>query len=388
MDALEELIRLSEDKDGFQRYLGYHHTSLADPEIWDGASSPEIKVVEAASDLPDKQLSELLDEAHRIAHMASSGPHHALAVLFHDDTTFHSIGCQFDRSRWAFENHDERFAAAEAYYDFSEVYGMPSRCQTFEGVPGLTKAELVVRDGEFVRNLQTMLALSENFSIRVHDKVGVEKCIQMTLYLEDLPVSELAFQKGKLGSLKRWPVYRYVIFYHPESGRYDVVAGTKKERKCLSEAASHCLMRNGSPREVIHHGYDLASLLTKKTFDQGDGIYRVDVLALSVLNHGDNTEYRLKPSKEESCLYTSMEKKGLHSPLAGDVEVLEVKLKVYFSKAGPGQRNKKLTFRITAESAYLSHKLDEPEARLLLYKYLRLWKLERSVPQIPHGNLL
>ncbi len=142
-------------------------------------------------------------------------------------------------------------------------------------------------------------------------------------------------------------------------------------------------MRNGAPKEAKHYGYELKSLLKLRRFTMTDGIYSVEILALKVNNLGDKMIYWVEPTEDDDCLYTQMAKKSEHSPLAGRVQVLEAKIRVCFSKEGPGARDKKVTFRITENNSGLSQSLTVPEQRLLFFVYLRLWGLERLLPPLP-----
>ncbi len=70
----------------------------------------------------------------------------------------------------------------------------------------------MANEGEFVCSVRRMIPGGQNMNVRAYDNVGADNCIQLILYKETLPVAELLYRGGELGSEIRWPVHTMLSF--------------------------------------------------------------------------------------------------------------------------------------------------------------------------------
>ncbi len=200
MDALADLVRYSADQDDLKAYLGSYRIGLDGNFPWHDLIQLPHHVLEEAHQLPSDLLEELMEEARRISEMAQDGAHLALHALVDDKKHFESLQSQFDRSRWMLAHEPKNFAKAEAYFAFTKVQGKVSRCQAYEGVKGLTVAQVKSLENQFVQALRRSLPGGKKIWLETFGHVGVDKSIQITLYKEHLPIKEPAFK----GDLLTW----------------------------------------------------------------------------------------------------------------------------------------------------------------------------------------
>jgi hypothetical protein len=203
--------------------------------------------------------------------------------------------------------------------------------------------------------------------------------IQVMVYREDLPSTQLAFEEENLVSKIIRQVKEVALTYEPKSGYIEVVVEGKENRKSIPKIFSEVLLKSPIEGEKIPlKRYNIQSLLKQRTlsFDTVDGIESVDVTMLKVSRPNSYNTVTLDVStKEESSIYEiSKEYFGDNDPLKSGFKLKQVRISIKFMPDDERRRGKILHVKIREPNG-CDLKSKSQKEKLVGDKYLEKWGL-------------
>jgi hypothetical protein len=207
--------------------------------------------------------------------------------------------------------------------------------------------------------------------------------IQIVVYREDLPSTQLAFEDENLVSRIFRPVKEIALTYEPTTGYIEIIAEGKEHRRSIAIIFSETLLQSPIDGESIPlKQYDIQKLLNPMvlSFDTEDGIESVKVTMLKVARPNSNNNVTLDvATKEERSIYdVSKEYFGGNDPLKSGFRLKQVRISIRFMPDHESRKGKILHVTIRVPNG-CNLKSKSHKEKLIGEKYLERWELLETV---------
>ena len=207
--------------------------------------------------------------------------------------------------------------------------------------------------------------------------------IQIMVYREDLPSTQLAFEDETLISMIVRPVKEVALTYEPDTGQIEVVVEGTENRKAIPKIFSELLLKtpiDGQKIPLKH--YYIQSLLKERTLsvDPEDGIESVNVTMLKMAPPNSyNTVTLDVATKEERSIYdVSKDYFGDNDPLNSGFTLKQARISIKFMPDAESSRGKILHVKIREPNG-CDLKSKSQKEKLVGDKYLARWGLVETI---------
>ena len=385
MPIVRKFIRHSSPK-GLKAYFEHQGIDILDID-WRQEGSTVIKQILRSVDcLCKEQKIRLKIDAERISQMTDELGQQSLLAMVKNKDAFKALVSPYDRSGWVCFNEPTAFRYAEDVRYADQYRGKARNWRCFEAPKDL----LVATDSESLQRFKQKIhhhfqfgerVLIELFSRTRTDKQGEERTlIQVMIYQEGLPHSDLEIQGEDLVSNIRLPLREQALTYEPKTGALEVVASTKEHRAFIAEAFADVLLKAPNRVKALPVRYfNLAVLRTPYHFDTdpNDHIAEIKVVMLRLQSANKKGKIILDvPANGEQDLYQYADQSlGFSNPLDSSAyKPTKAKLWIRFLPDKDAPKGKVLSVGLTyPNSCNLSRKTEKE--RLIRDKYLKHWGL-------------
>jgi hypothetical protein len=301
---------------------------------------------------------------------------------------YNQLKNESDRVLWMFLNDNNRFLQVEdCWYTDTRRQG-----RMWEAFMGPEELDVSTDTGDllsFKNKLMDLFRAVGHIKVDVYERTRSDgednevEIIQIMVYREDLPSTQLAFEREKLVSKIVRPVKEVALTYEPKKGDIEIIAEGQEHRKAIVKIFSETLLHTLIGGEKIPlKQFDIQSLLKPRTlsFDSMDGIESVKVTMLKISPPNSNNNITLDvATKEERSIYDlSKEYFGENDPLKSGFRLNAVRISIKFMPDHESRRGKVLHIKIREPNG-CDLKSKSQKENLIGDKYLAQWGLVKTI---------
>ena len=351
--------------------------SLSDPAF--GKS-----LLSAIDAMEDSRRERVLQDAERIIGLADEPGQLALAGVVSDRPKLDSFGSGHDCALWFFVTSPHEFARAEE----SRYADERRRGRMWDGFAGMPDTP-ISRDEASVTAFKQ--AIKERFHCRhVHIDIfersrrlfdgTASSLVQISIYRDGFPVSDLVINDGGVQKHDRRPVLESVLTYEATSGAVEVVAKDRESRDDLVRFMARDLMGiDLKSNKLPFRKFTLDALMRRCSFqpDAEDGIKSVAVRSLRLMPIDDAAErvtLECSHGAERTVWDMAEERFGSANPLLAGYVCTQAQLTIKFHPKKGSNRGKTMQLVITMPHG-CNLKDQTSQEQMIGEKYLRRWQL-------------
>jgi len=373
--------------ESLKKYFEAVHSKLADEVDWES----DEKIIRESllcigESVTGEELALLKSDAERVNALTDELGQNILKHSVKDDEIkdYYQLKNEHDRALWLFLKDSQRFRQVEdCWYTDTGRNG-----RMWDAFIGPQEVEVSKDDNDiaaFKNKILELFRADGKIQVDIYERIRAEgennqiDLIQVMVYREDLPSTQLAFEEENLVSKIVRPVKEVALTYEPKRGYIEVVVEGKENRKSIPKIFSEILLKSPIEGEKIPlKRYNIQSLLKERTlsFDTADGIESVDITMLKVSRPNSyNTVTLDVATKEESSIYEiSKEYFGDNDPLKSGFKLKQVRISIKFMPDDESSRGKILHVKIREPNG-CDLKSKSQKEKLIGDKYLEKWGL-------------
>ncbi|ARU59211.1 hypothetical protein OLMES_5227 [Oleiphilus messinensis] len=370
-----------------QKYFEANNTDLVQEVDWDDDESAVRKsLLQIAEAAVGEKLALLKSDSERINALKDELGQSILKHSVGDSELqeYYDLENEHDRVLWLFLKDSSRFRQVEDCW-YTDTGRNGRMWDAFIGPKKISVSKSDIDVLAFKNRIMELFRAVGKIHIDIFERTRSEgddnqiELIQIMVYREDLPSTQLAFEDESLVSKIVRPVKEVALTYEPESGHIEVVVEGKENRKAIPKIFSETLLKSPIDGEKIPlKRYTIQSLLKQRTlsFDPDDGIESVDVTMLKVAQPNSyNTVTLDVATKEERSIYDiSKEYFGENDPLKSGFKLKQVRISIRFMPDEESRRGKILHVKIREPNG-CDLKSKSQKEKLIGDKYLEKWEL-------------
>lgn len=291
------------------------------------------------------------------------------------------------RALWLMLKRPDVYQHAESIL-FSNVHRGKRDWTPFQGKPGVN----ILGDEEARKAFEDRLRLildTRNVEVEIFERAShrqelfpedaefADRALQITIYSEDRPHSELGFEDRRVVTRSRCPVREAAIVYEPNSGAMECVARERGRRAEIVEAFSlHMLRETNCPVRPLRI-YTLEPLRQRTIFefDPRDGIEEVSVTSMMLVPI-ESALTRVTIDRGIDCpddIWTIIDDRLGSGVLAAEYELRQALITVRY-RGRESRRMRSLPIRITQPTGSNIPEQTDFES-MVSRKYLPQWGL-------------
>lgn len=370
-----------------QKYFEANNTDLVQEVDWDDDESAVRKsLLQISEAAVGEKLALLKSDSERINALTDELGQSILKHSVSDSELqeYYDLENEHDRVLWLFLKDSSRFRQVEDCW-YTDTGRNGRMWDAFIGPKNISVSKSDIDVLAFKDKIMELFRAVGKIHIDIFERTRSEgddnqiELIQIMVYREDLPSTQLAFEDESLVSKIVRPVKEVALTYEPESGHIEVVVEGKENRKAIPKIFSETLLKSPIDGEKIPlKRYTIQSLLKQRTlsFDPDDGIESVDVTMLKVARPNSyNTVTLDVATKEERSIYDiSKEYFGENDPLKSGFKLKQVRISIRFMPDEESRRGKILHVKIREPNG-CDLKSKSQKEKLIGDKYLEKWEL-------------
>ncbi|RLA47309.1 MAG: hypothetical protein DRR42_17685 [Gammaproteobacteria bacterium] len=388
-----EILRLIKNTPvvSLQKYFETVHNDLVGEVDWE-TDNKSIKksLLNVAESVTGENLALLKSDAERVTALTDELGQSILKHSVSNDELeeYHQLENEHDRVLWLFLKDTQRFRQAEdCWYTDTGRNG-----RMWDAFIGPKEIEVSKNDNDilaFKSKIMELFRAVGKIQVDIYERTRSEsddnqiELIQVMVYREDLPSTQLAFEDENLVSKIVRPVKEVALTYEPESGHIEVVVEGKENRKAIPKIFSEMLLKFPIEGEKIPlKRYNIQSLLKQRalSFDSVDGIESVDVTMLKVARPNSYNTVTLDVATKEECSIYEVSKEyfGDNDPLKSGFKLKQVRISIKFMPDDESRRGKILHVKIREPNG-CDLKSKSQKEKLIGDKYLEKWGLVETI---------
>ncbi len=374
-----------------KRYFESVHYDLVEKFNWKSDEKSISKsLLDITKTITDQKLALLKSDAERITALTDELGQSILKHSIFDDEIeeYYQLENEYDRVLWLFLKDPNRFKQVEdCWYTDAGRNG-----RMWDAFIGPKEIEVSQDESDilaFKNKILELFRADGKIQIDIYERTRAEsednqiELIQVMVYREDLPSTQLAFEEESLISKIVRPVKEVALTYEPESGYIEIVAEGKEHRKTITKLFSENLLQSPiDGKKIPLKQYDIQKLLNPVvlSFDPEDGIESVKVTLLKVNPPNSNNSVTLDVTmKEERSIYKlSKEYFGNNDPLKSGFRLNQVRISIKFMPDQESRRGKILHVKIREPNG-CDLKSKSQKEKLIGDKYLDRWELVKTL---------
>ncbi len=372
-------------------YFSGVHPGVAEDVDWD-ASERSIRkaLLEISSTISGDPSALLSSDAERIDSLTDELGQSILKHFVKDDELddYYGLANEHDRVLWMFLKDNSRFAEVEDWW-YVDTRRQGRMWEAFKGPKDIQIATEENCLSAFETKLKKLFRAAGKMKVEVYERTRFNadendtNVIQIMVYREDLPSTQLAFENEDLISQIVRPIKEVALTYEPATGHIEIIAEGKEHRKSIAIILSETLLQSPIDGERIAlKQYDIQKLLKPAvlSFDIEDGIESVKVTMLKVARPNSNNTVTLDvATKEERKIYdVSKEYFGDNDPLKSGFRLKQVRISVKFMPDHESRKGKVLHVTIRDPNG-CNLKSKSQKEKLIGEKYFERWELVEPV---------
>ena len=371
-------------------YFTSVHNVLAEEVDWaSDIKSVKKSLLSKAEGVTGDMLAVFMSDSERVNALTDELGQNILKHFVRDDELdeYYQLENEFDRVLWMYLKDAGRFLQAEDCW-YTDTKRQGRMWEAFVGPEDLKISNDEDHLASFKNKLMERFRAVGNIKVDVYERTrseneGVEvEVIQIMVYREDLPSTQLAFENENLISKIVRPVKEVALTYEPKNGHIEIIAEGKEHRKAITRIFSETLLQTSIEGDKIPlKQYDIQSLLKQRalSFDPADGIESVRVTMLKVARPDSNNSVTLDvATKEERSIYdVSKEYFGDNDPLQSGFRLKQVRISIKFMPDHESRRGKILHVKIREPNG-CDLKSKSQKENLIGKNYLEQWELVKT----------
>jgi len=388
--AVSKFIKKTPIK-SLQKYFEENNFDIAGSMDWSCDEGLLRKsLLDSEKKLAGEKLASLKSDAERISALTDELGQSILSQFVNagDLEDYHNLKNEHDRSLWLFLKNIAQFKRAEdAFYTDTRRNG--HMWDGFKGPKGITvssdEGDILVFKTKLMDLFRAFGKIHVEISERTRaDNEGAEvELIQIMVYREDLPSTQLAFEKENLVSKTVKPVKEVALTFEPDSGVIEVIAAGKENRESITKIFAETLLKSPIKGEKVPiKKYKIDSLLNNKvlSFDPKDGIESAEVTLLKVALPGSYNTLTLDVATQEgkNIYEVSSEYFGNNDPLQSGFKLIQARISIRFKPDDEGRKGKILHVTIR-DPRGCDLKSKSQKEKLIGDKYLAQWGLVENI---------
>jgi hypothetical protein len=374
-----------------QKYFESVHEELAEDIDWDEDESPVRKsLLSLADTLSGETLAILKSDAERINSLTDELGQNILKHSVTNDELeeYFQLENEHDRVLWLFLNDAIRFRQVEDSW-YTDTGRNGRMWDAFIGPKGISVSDSPEDILAFKKKIMEQFRTAGKVQVDIYKRARTDsednqiELIQIMVYREDLPSTQLAFEDETLVSLIVRPVKEVALTYEPDTGQIEVVVEGTENRKAIPKIFSEMLLKtpiDGQKIPLKH--YNIQSLLKERTLsvDSEDGIESVNVTMLKVAPPNSYNTVTLEvAAKEERSIYdVSKDYFGDSDPLKSGFTLKQARISIKFMPDAESSRGKILHVKIREPNG-CDLKSKSQKEKLIGDKYLAKWGLVETI---------
>lgn len=388
--AISKLIKNLPDE-SLKAYFSGPQSSIAKEIDWeaDGASIKR-NLLEISSSISGEEFASLNSDAERIDSLTDEIGQSILKHFVKNEEIgeYYALKNEHDRALWIFLKDPERFLQVEDCW-YTDTRRQGRTWDAFIGPENLAISTNEDHLSSFRNKFMGLFRAAGKVKVDIFERIRLDddenevEIIQIMVYREDLPSTQLAFDNDDLVPKIVRLVKEVALTYEPKSGYIEIIAEGKENRKAVTKIFSETLLQ--SPIEgsnIPIKQYDIQKLLKPVvlSFDPEDGIESAKVTMLKIFRPNSNNSVTLDvATKEEQSIYdVSKEYFGDNDPLKSGFRLKQVRISIKFMPDGASRRGKTLHVKII-EPNVCDLKSKSQKERLIGDKYLDRWELVKTI---------
>ncbi len=374
-----------------KKYFEAVHNDLIDEVDWEGdEKSIRKSLISITDSVAGEKLALLKSDSERVNALTDELGQSILKHSVNDDELeeYYQLENEHDRVLWLFLKDSQRFRQVEDCW-YTDTGRNGRMWDAFIGPKEIEVSKNETDILAFKNKIMELFRTVGKIQVDIYERVRSEsddnqiELIQVMVYREDLPSTQLAFEEENLVSKIVRTVKEVALTYEPESGHIEVVVDGKENRKAIPKIFSEILLKSPIEGEKIPlKRYNIQSLLKQRTlsFDTVDGIESVDVTMLKVARPNSyNTVTLDVATKEEHSIYkVSKEYFGDNDPLKSGFKLKQVRISIKFMPDDESKRGKILHVKIREPNG-CDLKSKSQKEKLIGDKYLEKWGLVETI---------
>ena len=377
--------------ESLKTYFNDAHSDLVVDVDWDSDDkSIRNSLLAISEEVTGEKLASLRFDTERVNALTDEVGQSILQHFIGDEEVeeYYQLENEFDRVLWMYLKDAERFLRVEdCWYTDTKRQG-----RMWEAFVGPEKLNISTEDdniSSFKKKLLELFRAAGNIKVEVYKRTrpdgegGEIEIIQIMVYREDLPSTQLAFENENLISKTVRLVKEVALTYEPNNGHIEIIAEGKENRKAITKIFSETLLQSQIEGENLPlKQYDIQSLLKPRalSFDPADGIESVKVTMLKVARPNSNNTVTLDvATREDSNIYdVSKEYFGDNDPLRFGFRLNQVRISIKFMPDNESRRGKILHVKIREPNG-CDLKSKSQKEKLIGDKYLVQWDLIKTI---------
>lgn len=374
-----------------QRYFESVHEELVADIEWDEDEKLIRKfLLSLADDLLGETVAILKSDAERINSLTDELGQNILKHSVTDDELeeYYTLENEHDRVLWLFLNDSIRFRQVEDSW-YTDTGRNGRMWDAFIGPKGVSVSDSPEDIVTFKKKIMELFRTAGKIQVDIYERARTDgednqiELIQIMVYREDLPSTQLAFDDDTLISMIVRPVKEVALTYEPETGQIEVVVEGTENRKAIPKIFSEILLKTPIDGQKIPlKYYNIQSLLKERTLsvDPEDGIESVNVTMLKVAPPNSyNTVTIDVATKEERSIYdVSKDYFGDNDPLKSGFTLKQARISIKFMPDAESSRGKTLHVKIREPNG-CDLKSKSQKEKLIGDKYLEKWGLVETI---------
>ena len=372
-------------------YFNDAHSDLAVNVDWySDDKSIRNSLLAISENITGEKLASLRFDTERVNSLTDELGQSILKHIVRDEELdeYYQLKNEYDRVLWIFMKDADRFLQAEDYW-YTDTKRQGRMWEAFLGPEKLEISTDAKNLSSFKNKLLELYRAAGNIKVDVYERKRSDgegnelEIIQIMVYREDLPSTQLAFENDNLISKSVKLVKEVALTYEPNNGHIEIVAEGKEYRKTITKIFSETLLQSpieGKNLPLVQ--YDIQSLLKPRalSFDPADGIESVKVTMLKVARPNSNNTVTIDvATREESNIYDlSKEYFGDNDPLRSGFRLNQVRISIKFMPDNESRRGKILHVKIREPNG-CDLKSKSQKEKLIGDKYLVQWDLVKTL---------
>lgn len=374
-----------------QKYFeSVHQEQVADIDWDEEEKSLRKALVSLADDLSGETLAILKSDAERVDSLTDELGQNILKHSVTDDELeeYFSLENEHDRVLWLFLKDSIRFRQAEDSW-YTDTRRKGRMWDAFIGPKGVSVSDSPEDIATFKQKIMELFRTAGKIQVDIYQRARTDsedtqiELIQIMVYREDLPSTQLAFDEDTLISTIVRQVKEVALTYEPDTGQIEVVVDGTESRKAIPKIFSEVLL--GTPidgQKIPLKYYNIQSLLKERTLsvDPEDGIESVNVTMLKVAPPNSNNSVTLDvATREERSIYdVSKDYFGDNDPLKSGFTLKQARISIKFMPDSESSRGKTLHVKIREPNG-CDLKSKSQKEKLIGDKYLEKWGLVETI---------
>jgi len=375
-----------------KNYFDSVHSDLAKDVDWDSDDESIRKSLLTLSEgIPIEKVALLGSDTERINSLTDELGQTILKHFVRDEELkeYYQLENEYERVLWLFLKDTERFVQVEDSW-YTDTRRQGRMWDAFVGPEDLDISADVDDLSSFKNKVMDLFRAVGNIKVDVYKRNRPDgednevEIIQIMVYREDLPNTQLTFDENKkLTSKIVRPVKEVALTYEPKNGHIEIIAEGTEHRRAIARIFSETLLKSLIEGDKIPlKQYDIQSLLKPRTlsFDSEDGIESVKVTMLKISPPNSNNNVTLDvATKEERSIYDlSKEYFGDNDPLKSGFRLRQVRISIKFMPDHESRRGKVMHVKIREPNG-CDLKSKSQKEKLIGDKYLDQWELVKAI---------